>query len=109
MRNDDTKLLLNNTWGKERHENYNQLEWVRDQDFLEKFVRFINPKPDDVVLDLGTGTGVVAHALAKRCKRVVGIDIDERMIKQAQKIPTGMSSTHWLICGYNQILVSLIK
>ncbi|SFL07285.1 Methyltransferase domain-containing protein [Halogranum rubrum] len=44
-----------------------------------------DPTPDDVVLDLGTGTGAIALALAPRAKRVVGRDISEGMMEQARK------------------------
>ena len=44
-----------------------------------------NPSEDDVVLDLGTGTGAIALALAPRAKEVIGRDISEGMMEQARK------------------------
>ncbi|MDF9746516.1 class I SAM-dependent methyltransferase [Natrinema salsiterrestre] len=41
------------------------------------------PEPDDVVLDLATGTGAIALALAPDAKRVVGRDISEGMLEEA--------------------------
>ncbi|WP_318570323.1 class I SAM-dependent methyltransferase [Salinigranum marinum] len=41
--------------------------------------------PDDVVLDLGTGTGAIALALASDAKRVVGRDISEGMLDRARE------------------------
>jgi SAM-dependent methyltransferase len=47
-------------------------------------VEHTDPRPDDVVLDLGTGTGLIALALAKDAGHVVGRDISERMIEQGR-------------------------
>ncbi len=43
------------------------------------------PEPDDVVLDLGTGTGAIALALAPSAGRVVGRDISEGMLDRARQ------------------------
>ncbi|MFH5797180.1 class I SAM-dependent methyltransferase [Haladaptatus sp. CMAA 1911] len=47
-------------------------------------VEHANPGPDDVVLDLGTGTGLIALALAEDAGHVVGRDISDGMIEQAR-------------------------
>ncbi len=43
------------------------------------------PRGDDVVLDLGTGTGAIALALASDAGRVVGRDISEGMLEEASR------------------------
>ena len=43
------------------------------------------PEPSDVVLDLGTGTGAIALALAPDADRVVGRDISEGMMEEAER------------------------
>lgn len=39
---------------------------------------------DDSVLDIACGTGELARSLQTRCRRVTGIDLDERMIGYAK-------------------------
>ena len=44
-----------------------------------------DPGPDDVVVDLGCGTGAVGLRLAADADRVVGRDISEGMMEQARR------------------------
>jgi SAM-dependent methyltransferase len=44
--------------------------------------------PDDVVLDIGTGTGAIALALAGNAARVIGRDVSEGMLEQAREKAT---------------------
>lgn len=43
------------------------------------------PESDDIVLDLGTGTGAIALALAPDADQVVGRDISEEMLAEAER------------------------
>lgn len=50
-----------------------------------KLIEIIQPKPSDTVLEVGCGPGCLIEKLAKRVKKVVGIDPDTRMLELAKK------------------------
>lgn len=66
-----------------RAKGYNNLEWANKGDYLHAFLEAGDFHEDDVVLDVGTGTGIIAHTISPFVKRVVGIDISEDMLRQA--------------------------
>ena len=43
------------------------------------------PEPDDVVVDLGAGTGAIALALAEEAGRVIARDISEGMMEEGRR------------------------
>lgn len=47
---------------------------------LKKYI-----KPTDIVLDVGTGSGVLALLLSKHAKKIVGIEINEKAVICARK------------------------
>ena len=46
---------------------------------------YADPGPDDVVLDLGCGTGAIGLRLAERAGEVIGRDISEGMMEEARR------------------------
>ncbi len=48
-------------------------------------VEYADPDPDDVVLDLGCGTGAIGLRLADAARRVVGRDISDGMMAEARR------------------------
>ncbi|RLI01159.1 hypothetical protein DRO38_05495 [Candidatus Bathyarchaeota archaeon] len=64
---------------------YDNLEWVRKKKFLDFFIEQCNPQEDFIALDIGSGTGIVTRELAKRVKKVIGIDLSKDMIIEAIK------------------------
>jgi ubiquinone/menaquinone biosynthesis C-methylase UbiE len=67
-----------------RSHRYNRLEWARKESYLDAFLRLGRFKRNHQVLDVGTGTGIVAKALAKRVKGVTAIDISPDMLHVAK-------------------------
>ncbi len=47
---------------------------------VERVLDEADPGPDAVALDLGCGSGQVTLALARCCKRVIGVDVSPKMI-----------------------------
>lgn len=65
---------------RRRSERYNKLDWAKHQVYLEEFVKAGMFTKNDVVLDVGTGTGIVAQAVAPLVKEVIGIDESQHML-----------------------------
>ena len=66
---------------KIRSKKYNSLKWVTDKYYLDAFISSADFNAKDIVLDVGTGTGVVAHALASMVKEVIGLAISQAMLE----------------------------
>ena len=52
---------------------------------LERSSKLLDPGPDDVVLDIGCGTGVLARLLHKKVKEIHCVDTAPLMIEKARK------------------------
>jgi ubiquinone/menaquinone biosynthesis C-methylase UbiE len=81
----DAQALKNKraAFWKKRAKNYEKLEWAVQSDYLRTFLEAGEFGPDDVVLDIGAGTGLIVHTVAPHTKEVVGIDISDDMMSKA--------------------------
>jgi demethylmenaquinone methyltransferase / 2-methoxy-6-polyprenyl-1,4-benzoquinol methylase len=59
------------------------LSFGQDPRWRRALVRALDPQPGQEVLDVATGTGMVAFALARKGCRVTGLDQSEAMLGQA--------------------------
>jgi len=68
-------------------EEYDQnMRKVRDiQGEIDEVLDFLDLKPDQTVLELGTGTGEFALAASRRCSWVYAVDLSDGMLRYAQK------------------------
>lgn len=66
-------------------------EYDSENDFEERraletlVVKHASPRPDDIVVDLGAGTGAIALALAANAGTVIGRDVSEGMLRRARE------------------------
>jgi ubiquinone/menaquinone biosynthesis methyltransferase len=65
------------------------LSWGQDQRWKRRLIALAAPSPGVRALDLATGTGDIAIALASKGARVVGLDITLRMIELAKRKSDG--------------------
>ncbi|HKW69658.1 MAG TPA: methyltransferase domain-containing protein [Candidatus Dormibacteraeota bacterium] len=66
---------------------------------LQEVVDLARPKPGDLVLDVATGTGNTAFALAPHVRRVIGLDLTREMLNEARRIAAerGILNADWVI------------
>lgn len=79
----DREVDYNEGFWKVRSQHYNELEWVNDRLYLDAFIEAGDFRKSDIVLDVGTGTGVVAHAVSPFVKEVIGLDKSQHMLERS--------------------------
>jgi len=72
---------MNNFWSK-RAEEYTSLKWITDKGLIDSILKACEPDPKDLVLDLGTGSGVIARAIQPMVDEVIGMDISHSMMNK---------------------------
>jgi len=74
-----TKLLLHKQGIRVRK--YLGQNFLIDEEVLHKIIEAVNLSPDDFVLEIGAGPGILTKEIAKRVKRVIAIELDQNLIK----------------------------
>jgi SAM-dependent methyltransferase len=58
---------------------------ARAEELRDRLRRFVQPRGDERVLDVGTGVGGVALAIAPLVREVVGVDVSEERLRHARE------------------------
>jgi len=79
--------------------NYTRSTFHASAERLNEVVELAQPLKGDLVLDVATGTGNTALALAPHARRVVGLDLTPEMLAQARRIAAerGIENVNWVI------------
>jgi len=88
MKNEQTQKQY---WN-ERAKDYNDLEWVHEDQYIKSILKLCNLKKKDIVLDVGTGTGIMMSVISPFVKEVHGLDISEEMLSKCN-VPKNGSVT----------------
>src|SRR5205823_4367000 len=79
--------------------NYSKSTFHTSSARLQEVLDLMRPKPGDLALDVATGTGNTAFALAPYVRRVVGLDLTREMLNEARRIAAEkeFKNTDWVI------------
>jgi len=63
--------------------------YLVDKNVVKKIIDEFNPEKEDVVLEIGPGTGALTSELINNVKRLIAVEIDKRSVKQLkEKFPS---------------------
>lgn len=70
---------------------------IRNQEALDRIVQWSGAGPNDTVLDVACGPGLLACAFAKVTKHATGVDMTPAMLEQARKTQQeqGLKNVSW--------------
>ncbi len=70
---------------------------IRNQEALDRIVHLANAGPEDTVLDIACGPGLLVCAFARMVRHAVGIDLTPAMLEQARKTQQeqGLQNVSW--------------
>jgi len=85
--------------------NYVTSSYHAGQEWLDEALEVAQPRPGDRALDVATGTGNLALALAPLVNRVTGLDITEEMLVQARRVAAerGIDNVDWVLGDAEQL------
>ena len=81
-----------------RSANYDKLFWTKDKSYLDAIIECADLEKRHMVLDVGTGTGMVANLVRKHVRHVVAIDISDSMLTKGKW--SGISVIKWDVGNY---------
>jgi len=54
--------------------------YLNDKNIIKKIVREIDPKPDDIIVEIGPGRGALTEYIYGKVNNFIAIEIDKRVI-----------------------------
>ncbi|KAG0324022.1 hypothetical protein BGZ99_002263 [Dissophora globulifera] len=80
----------------QKKDDWSSQKYVKNASFVPVLgapvLQLLDPQPDEHILDLGAGDGVLTVELEKKCKSVVAVDASAAMIEAAREI--GIKNAH---------------
>jgi cyclopropane fatty-acyl-phospholipid synthase-like methyltransferase len=77
--------MNNLKYWEDRSVDFDKINWTHDEKYIKLILNKLKLNKNDIVLDVGTGTGVLASAIAPFVRGIIGIDISDVMLYLARK------------------------
>lgn len=77
--------------------------FLKDEKMVDEIVRFADLSKDDIVLEIGAGTGVLTKELAKRAGKVIAFEIDRKFRPFLEKLPSNVEVCYENAWNYVQL------
>ena len=79
--------------------NYSRSKFHTSTERLQEVLDLARPKPGDLALDVATGTGNTAFALAPFVRRVIGLDLTRQMLDEARRVAAekAIQNVDWVV------------
>jgi ubiquinone/menaquinone biosynthesis C-methylase UbiE len=79
--------------------NYSSSTFHSSSERLREVLELARPKRGDLVVDVATGTGNTALALAPYARRVIGVDLTKEMLDEARRVAAkkSIANVDWMI------------
>ena len=74
----------NSTFWNIRSDKYDRLFWTKDFSYIDKILRVSEFKKSDVVLDVGTGTGIIAQKVRPLVNQIIALDNSSAMLSKGK-------------------------
>ncbi|MFZ1250051.1 MAG: 16S rRNA (adenine(1518)-N(6)/adenine(1519)-N(6))-dimethyltransferase RsmA [Candidatus Microsaccharimonas sp.] len=80
--------------------------WLKDREVLASIANAARIAPDDTVLEIGPGLGTLTSALLRRAKKVIAVELDEKL---AEKLPGQFPGTSLEVVNQDILTFDLTK
>ena len=79
--------------------NYTRASFHTSAERLQEVLELARPQPGDLALDVATGTGNTAFALAPYVRRVIGLDVTRAMVDEGRRVAAdrGIANVDWVL------------
>lgn len=67
-----------------RSEKYDKLYWTRDSSYIDAILRAGNFGKSEIVLDVGSGTGIMARSIGPFVNHIIALDNSEAMLEKGK-------------------------
>jgi ubiquinone/menaquinone biosynthesis C-methylase UbiE len=69
----------------------------------ERVRRFVRPQGDERALDVGSGLGALALALAPSVREVVGVELQEERVERARELAAGVDNVEFVVADAHHL------